>query len=231
MNNVGFLAFWRNKPSEYHASCEEEAATSAAIDRAFENARIRGVEMYGRYGCRWSTPWQYFAFWTAPSVAAIEDAIDDLEHAGDFKFADSHHYLGLAMEDPEMTRTDRDGISRALGFCALWRRGSAYYRDPGQWAASDREIRRIFSDARAVGVEMYGRFDCRWSSAWEYFTFWRVPSYDALEAAVERLEPAGDFKFADSFHLLGIEEPRFRFGRHLSSFAIATREEERVTDG
>jgi len=217
---IGFFALWHNKRSEYHASAEERDQIQAAIARAFRNGQARGITMAGRYGCRWPAERQYFTFWICPDLPALEATMDDLEQAGDFKFAHSEHIVGVQLPDPEMTDPDMLGCARSgappIGFFALWRMTAACRRaDPDAWDRLDRRVRGVFESARGEGVRMLGRYDCRWSSAWDYFTFWQVPGFEKLEAIMDRLEPAGDFWFAESRHIIGNDEPHFRFGRRL----------------
>ncbi len=220
---IGFFALWHNKRSEYHADQAEERETSARIQRAFDNARTRGIRIFGLYGSRWSSERQYFTFWNCPNLSALEMTIDDLERAGDFKFADSVHVLGLRLLDPGMTdetyfELDGGDPDAPLGLFAVWRQTDGCYRaGPEGWSESDRAVRSVFNDARAQGVRMFGRYDCRWSTQWDYFTFWLVPSLETLEGIMDQLEPVGDFKFADSRHIIGNLEPNFRFGRHLQT--------------
>jgi hypothetical protein len=222
---VGFFALWHNKCSEYHANPEEEQATSKQIQRAFDNAHARGVRMFGRYGCRWSAERQYFTFWVSPNLAALEATIDELERAGDFKFADSEHIIGVPVVDVEMTdesylALDGGDPNLPLGFFAIWRQTESYYRaSSAAWTASNRAVREVFGQARAAGVRMLGRYDCRWSTQWDFFTFWLMPDFNLLEGIMDQLEPAGDFWFADSRHVVGNLEPRFRFGTHLQSIS------------
>lgn len=222
---LGFFALWLNKDSEYHAGPDEERETGSRIEEAFVNGQARGIKMFGRYGSRWSGERQYFTFWTSPSFEALQATMEDLEQAGDFKFADSEHVIGVRLADPEMT----DDASLQLagpddgcpyGFFALWRQTSTFYHAPEQeWDGSNRAVRAVFKRARALGVHMFGRYDCRWSSSWDYFTFWLAPSFEILQQVMEELEPAADWKFAESRHSLGIAEPRFRFGTHLQAAA------------
>jgi hypothetical protein len=223
---IGFFALWHNKRSEYHANQVEERETSLQIQQAFDNARQRGIKIFGLYGSRWSSERQYFTFWICPNLEALELTIDDLEQAGDFKFADSEHIIGIRLVDPEMTddinnlNLDGGDPNLPLGFFALWRQTDSYYTAGSEdWTGSNRAIRAIFNDARDQGVRMLGRYDCRWATQWDYFTFWMAPSLETLEEIMDRLEPAGDFKFADSRHIIGNLEPHFRFGRHLQTDA------------
>ena len=223
---IGFFALWHNKRSEYHADQAEERETNLQIQQAFEKARQRGIKIFGLYGSRWSGERQYFTFWLCPSLESLELTIDDLERAGDFKFADSEHVIGVRLVDPEMTdelnglTLDGGNPNLPLGFFALWRQTDTYYRASSEeWTVSNRAIRTIFNDARDQGVRMLGRYNCRWSTQWDYFTFWMVPSLETLEGIMDRLEPAGDFKFADSRHIIGNLEQHFRFGRQLQTDA------------
>jgi hypothetical protein len=218
---LGFVALWLNKDSEYHAGAEEESETGAKIQQAFVNGRTRGIKMFGRYGCRWSSERQYFTFWLCPNLESLEATMDDLERAGDFKFADSEHIIGIGMHDVEMTDQDLstpagNQVDLPFGFFAIWRRKDDYYHaSPEESQDSDRAVRKVFDQARALGVRMLGRYDCRWSTHWDYFTFWEVPSFEVLQTVMDRLEQAPDFKFAESRHVLGVLEPHFRFGTHL----------------
>ena len=220
---VGFFALWHSKRSEYHAGDREERETSVQIQRAFDNARARGIKIFGLYGSRWSSERQYFTFWMCPDFSALEITMDDLERAGDFKFADSEHVVGMRLHDPEMTDEtylDLDGgdVNLPLGFFALWRQTDAFYRaGREEWKESNRAVRSVFTAARAQGVRILGRYDCRWSTRWDYFTFWLLPNLETLERTMDQLEPAGDFKFADSRHIIGNLEPHFRFGRRLQT--------------
>lgn len=220
---IGFFALWLNKDSEYHAGSEEEGETGAKIEQAFVNGLARGIKMFGRYGSRWSSDRQYFTFWTCPNFEALQATIEELEQAGDFKFADSEHIIGTRLADIEMTDADSLGMDDPgegcpLAFFALWRLKATYYHaTPEEWASSDRAVREVFTKARTLGVRMLGRYDCRWSSDWEYFAFWLVPSFEVLQEVMEDLDPVGDWMFADSRHVIGTLEPRFRFGTHLQA--------------
>lgn len=222
---IGFFALWHNKRSEYHAGPAEERETGLQIQQAFEKGRARGIKIFGLYYSRWASERQFFTFWICPNLTALEQTMDDLEQAGDFKFADSEHVIGVRLPDLEMTDEvfqDLEGgnPNLPLGFFALWRQTETYYRaSQEEWVTSDRAVRDVFNEAHALGVRMLGRYDCRWSSQWEYFTFWMAPNLETMEKLMDHLEPAGDFKFADSRHVIGQWQPHFRFGRHLQTEA------------
>lgn len=222
-SSIGFVALWNNKRSEFHASPAEAAETNTRIQRAFDNGKQRGIRMFDRYGCRWSDKEQYFTFWQCPNLGTLEATIADLEAAGDFKFADSEHIIGSSFDDAGMIdshalETPEGSENCPFGFFAIWRLTDSTYRAPsGEWEQSDSEIHEIFEFARSRGVRMLGRYNCRWSTEWDFFTFWQVPTFELLEEISSRLEPAGDFMYADSRHVIGVVEPRFRFARQMQN--------------
>ncbi len=224
---VGFVALWLNKDCEYRAGAKEEQETGAKIENAFQWAREQGVKMYGRFGSRWSSERQYFTFWLCPSFEILDETMDRLTAAGDFKFADSEHIVGLQLDDTELT--DKVAIHEIpdlkrksespLGFLALWNMKDASFHAPEQeWDETDRAVRDVFLRARDRGVLTFGNYNCRWSSRWDYFTFMIIPDMQTLDWFISELEPAGDFKFADSRHIIGIAEPQYRFGVHLQRY-------------
>lgn len=91
-----------------------------------------------------------------------------------------------------------------VGFVALWRNNQREYaaspRD--EWGTTER-IQGAFARGRERGNRTYGLYFCRWSSAWQYMTFWVSPSLAAVFDTIADLERAGDFKFADSLHVFG----------------------------
>jgi hypothetical protein len=217
---VGFFALWKNKPSEYHAGPEEERETGAQIEAAFSHARDRGVRMFGRYGCRWSSAYQYFTFWLCPDLAALEAAMDELELAGDFKFADSEHIIGSRLSSAGFSNAAPGGAGRTaaadMSLFAQWRYTDAYHRRGPNGGARERGgLHKALFDVQLCGVDNLGIYDCRWSTAWDYFTVWQAPSFVALEGAVQELESRGLFQDVEWRMIVGNLEPRFRFGTHL----------------
>ena len=96
----------------------------------------------------------------------------------------------------------------AVGFIALWRNNQREYtasaRD--EWGTTD-AIQAAFALGRARGNRTYGLYACRWSSPWQYLTFWIAPGMAAVFDTIADLERAGDFKFADSLHIVGRHVP------------------------
>jgi hypothetical protein len=91
-----------------------------------------------------------------------------------------------------------------VGFAALWRNNQREYaalpRD--EWGTTAL-IQEAFARGRERGNRTYGLYLCRWSSRWQYLTFWVAPDMSAVFDTIADLERAGDFKFADSLHLVG----------------------------
>jgi len=222
---LAFAAIWNNKASEYRATRKEQKESSARIERAFSNGRKRGIRMFGRYGCRWSTKRQYFTFWLCPSFNILEESIDELEAAGDFKFADSEHIIGVRTNDGDIINDDRlaketSDEDRPIGFLALRRRSNAYHHSSkDEQEAFERSLGQALAAARSRGVRMIGEYDCRWSTEWEHFTFWQAPSLEVMELTTDSLESVAGFLFFESRHMIGEVEPVFRFGKHLAAEA------------
>ncbi len=97
-----------------------------------------------------------------------------------------------------------------FGFVALWKNNPReFIASPhDEWGTTD-DIQAAFAKGRSQGNRTYGLYFCRWSSPWQYLTFWVSPSMDAVFDTIADLERAGDFKFADSWHIFGrfMDEP------------------------
>lgn len=90
------------------------------------------------------------------------------------------------------------------GFVALWNNNSREYvaTRADEWGTTA-AIQAAFANGRERGIRTYGLYFCRWSSAWQYLTFWVSPNAAAIFDTIADLERAGDFKFADSLHRVG----------------------------
>jgi hypothetical protein len=100
----------------------------------------------------------------------------------------------------------------SIGFVALWKNNQREYiaSPPDEWGTTE-DIQAAFANGRARGNRTYGLYYCRWSSPWQYLTFWVSPNLAAVFDTIADLERAGDFKFADSKHVIGrfIDEPNY----------------------
>ncbi len=214
---LGFMAIWHNKPSEFRADPAHENEIRQGIQASFENARIRGIQMFGLYGCRWSSNQKYFSFWNCPSFSALETTVDELEQAGDFVYANSEHILGIRVEEEGLEEENFviEPSDYPFAFFAIWRRSATFFRTGvDDRKAIQEKIYQAFYYGCERGIRMMGIYDCRWSTNWHYFTYWVSPSFQVLEETIHRLERAGDFGLSESRHLIGNYEPQFRSGWH-----------------
>jgi hypothetical protein len=107
---------------------------------------------------------------------------------------------------------------QSFGFLAMWRRTEAYHHSNNrEREAFEGALSQSLTIARSRGIRMLGNYDCRWSTEWEYFTFWQAPNLKVMEETMENLESCRTFLYFDSRHVIGRVEPNFRFGRHLAS--------------
>lgn len=96
-----------------------------------------------------------------------------------------------------------------IGFAALWKNTDQEYRATlADERGTTATIQAAFASGRDRGIQTYGLYSCRFSSSWQYFTFWVSPSIEAIFESIKDLERAGDFKFANSRHTAGIFLPQ-----------------------
>lgn len=209
---TGFVALWKNTDQEFRASPAEEHGTTAAIQAAFARGRARGTLTYGLFSCRFSSSWQYFTFWIAPSMAAVFDTIADLERAGDFKFASSRHVCGqLALGEPDpnpnwsVIPQAFDVTTSTLGIITFTR------QRPSASRASAKPYIPPGTSSTASGLRTYGVFDCRFSSGWDRFSFATAPDLSALDHHVNSDSAPG----VETERFVGTLESFYRFGSHL----------------
>ncbi|HEU5430752.1 MAG TPA: hypothetical protein VFU81_03765 [Thermomicrobiales bacterium] len=220
---AGFVALWNNNQREYVATPADEWGTTAAIQGAFANGRERGVRTYGLYYCRWSSPWQYLTFWVSPTTDAIFDTIADLERAGDFKYADSLHRVGVFVDDEtyrtpgawEIVPEPVEGSPPPLGVVLIERRSAPPSAERARGGQSVR--REMPAVAADLGIRMYGAFDGRFGGDWDRFTFWTAPDLAAVERALGWLERALGPDLPEMQCITGRLDRYFRFGNHLQT--------------
>ncbi len=94
--------------------------------------------------------------------------------------------------------------TQPIGFFALWRnKPSEYHADDAERDTTITEIQKAFDATAAVGTKIFTQFESRWSTERQYFAYWESPTFETLEKAMCDLEEAGDFKFAESEHIIG----------------------------
>jgi|SRR5690242_16150266 hypothetical protein len=219
---AGFVALWNNNQREYVATPADEWGTTAAIQGAFANGRERGIRTHGLYCCRWSSAWQYLTFWVSPTVDAVFDTIAGLERAGDFKFADSLHRVGVFVDDQtyltpgawEIVPEPVD-VDPTLGIVLIERRSAPL--SPDRARRVDRIRRELPALAADLGIQMYGAFDGRFGSDWDRFTFWTAPDLAAVERALAWLERTLGPDLPELQCVTGRLDRHFRFGNRLQT--------------
>ena len=202
---VGFVALWKNTQREFRASPREERGTTLAIQDAFARGRERGTQSYGLFSCRFGSGWQYFTFWTAPSLAAVFETIADLERAGDFKFAQSRHAFGtLASGEPD-PNTNWSVIPEPAGDGPPIVGLITFSRS--------RSGTTLVGDLTHPGANWrsYGAFDCRFSSGWDQFCFATAPD----PAVLQHASSLADAPNTHTERFIGSLDRFYRFGAHL----------------
>lgn len=92
-----------------------------------------------------------------------------------------------------------------LGFIAFWKATDTWF----QTKEEEKEqflkvVGEIFKEAKSQGVQMYGIYDCSWSSEWRYFTFWECPNLEILEETMRKLAGIGDINmYNEQRHFVG----------------------------
>lgn len=205
---VGFAALWKNTDQEYRATQADERGSTALIQAAFASGRERGIQAYGLYSCRFSSSWQYFTFWVSPNMEAVFDSIADLERAGDFKFANSRHTIGLFLPragglEPDAWQAIPSPDDELATYAAIqFQRGSSG--------------RATNANSASSGIRSYGAFDCRFGTSWDQFSFWTGTSFAALEMALSAEDAAYDGP-SSSEVIIGKLDRFYRFGSHLQT--------------
>jgi hypothetical protein len=114
-----------------------------------------------------------------------------------------------------------------IGFAALWKNTDQEYRaTQADERGSTALIQAAFANGRDRGIQAYGLYSCRFSSSWQYFTFWVSPSMEEVFDSIADLERAGDFKFANSRHTAGIFLPQPEGAEPAAWQAIPSPEDE-----
>jgi hypothetical protein len=217
---IGFFALWRNNRSEYHADDVERDSTLFEIQNAFNATVENGTKIFTQFETRWSTERQYFAYWESPSFEVLEEAMNDLEKAGDFKFAESEHIIGKKIDDDYSRDVLPDVLNERqwLGCFIAWKWTSAFYKaTPTELAAVQQEVQTLFEYANKKGIEFFGQYESRYCSKWDRFIYLLLPTHDLLEDLIEKCEKTKIFHYIESRHVLGIHNPNYRFSREFQN--------------
>jgi hypothetical protein len=94
MQEFGLIELFKPKSSWYRLSTEEKAAFFEKVNNSIKRAEAAGGKLHGPYRCRWSTGWEMFAFWEAPSLEAVQDLAQDAEEIGWFEYFEQTNIIG-----------------------------------------------------------------------------------------------------------------------------------------
>ena len=89
-----FLALWEWNDAWSSADALARTAYDAECDVAFKGDLGFDINIAGRHRLDWAHGWHHLGAWEAPSAEAIDAAITGHEHAADFMFTTSRHYIG-----------------------------------------------------------------------------------------------------------------------------------------
>jgi len=146
--------------------------------------------------CGWSNEWRLFTLLRVASLETLNEQVAALAAHGQETTA----ILGYR----DLPSVNECSAASALWFIALWRWNDAWHRaSPIDRQAYDVDVDEAFAWGHAHGVATLGRYNCSWSSSWDYFTVWRVPHDQVLDECMHRLGAQRDWRFAQSRHFIG----------------------------
>lgn len=94
MPEVGLIELFRPKSSWYLLSSKEKTAFFDRVKLSIEKAQSKGCKLHGPFKCRWSSEWDMFAFWEAPSIDVAQSLAQDAEELGWFEFFEQTNLIG-----------------------------------------------------------------------------------------------------------------------------------------
>ena len=92
----GFLALWEWNDAWSAATAEARREYDIECDVAFASDLASGINIAGRHRMDWSSRWHHLGAWEAETPERVDAAMREHEHAADFKFTTSRHYIGRA---------------------------------------------------------------------------------------------------------------------------------------
>ncbi len=146
--------------------------------------------------CGWAANWDYFTVVRASSLDDLNGLAATLARCG--------HEMTAVLGRRDLDARQGPTGSHAVWFAALWRWNDAWHRaSAAERRAYDADVDQAFTWAHNHGVATLGRYACSWSSGWDHFTVWAVPSLDLLDECMHRLGAQRDWRFAQSYHYIG----------------------------
>ena len=97
---LGFFAMWKATDAWFQEEPARKEEFMKRLQVIFEDAKAKGVKMYGVYDCCWSSEWRYFTFWECPSLDVLEETMARLAEMGDIYQYNIHHlFIGRRLPD------------------------------------------------------------------------------------------------------------------------------------
>jgi hypothetical protein len=90
----GFIALWEWNDAWAAADADERRAYDAECDVAFQHDLALNVNISGRHRLDFASSWHHLGMWEADRPDTVDAAMLGHEHAADFRFTTSRHYIG-----------------------------------------------------------------------------------------------------------------------------------------
>ena len=103
----GFVALWEWNDAWAAATGPQRREYDAECDVAFAGDMALDISIAGRHRLDWASSWHHIGIWEAPSIAAVDAAMRGHEHAADFKFTTSRHFIGRRRPLADLIAMDR----------------------------------------------------------------------------------------------------------------------------
>lgn len=90
----GFIALWEWNDAWTAASPEARREYDLECDVAFNGDLDLNINIAGRHRLDWAHGWHHLGIWEVASLEAVDRAMLGHEHAADFMFTTSRHFIG-----------------------------------------------------------------------------------------------------------------------------------------
>lgn len=101
----GFLALWEWNDAWAAATPQQRQEYDAECDVAFAGDLALDVAIAGRHRLDWASSWHHLGVWETPSFETVDLAMRGHEHANDFMFTTSRHFVGRRKPLAELMTT------------------------------------------------------------------------------------------------------------------------------
>lgn len=211
---IGLFALWKITPTGYHAVSPGKDRILENVQVAFTAAEEEGTHLFNLFEIHWQTEWEYFAFWETPTFTTLQDAMERLEAAGDFNYAQSEHIIGKKIEDEFSSEVKPAVLDQESwwGCVTTWKWTSAYYQaDRRELHRVQKRINELHKRVLREGSLVFGQYDARFASSWDRFVFSLLPSYSLYQELIREFEDLGLYQYLDARHMAGEANQAYRF--------------------